>query len=81
MPTDPGSTKALRRSYEASAQVHEVSAEDMRVSGNRVMAEYHEQEVDRARHNADAAECGAVSWFIFDVLLDSDACEIKNVAH
>lgn len=72
--SDPGKTKRLQQSYESAARVHDEFAKEMRVGGNDVMAEYHEQEAARARHNEYAADCGFISTIIFGALLDSDAC-------
>lgn len=73
--TGPGAAKTSRQGYEASARTHDEFAKERRSEGNRVMAEYHEQEAARERHNAYATDCGFVAWLISDVLLDSGACE------
>lgn len=69
--------QAGRQIYESDARVQEAFAREMTVSGNRVMAAYHEQEAARARHNEYASDCGIMDWFLSDVLLGSDACQRK----
>ena len=67
------SQEFVARSYEASAQQHDQSAEEWRGMENEVMTEYHEREAEKARHNSVAASCGLLD-VLLDELLGADNC-------
>ena len=65
-----------QKALDDRAHVLDVSAADWRRSGPREIADYYQDEADRARHNRDALGCGFFDAII-DILLKSDYCDMK----
>jgi len=65
-----------QKAWDDSAHVLDVSAADWRRSGPPKIADYYQDEADRARHNRDALGCGFFDAIV-DILLKSDDCDMN----
>lgn len=70
-------TKNSSNPYEYAVESNLRLAEDYRTRGIEFMAEFHEEEAEKARHNQYAHDCDIIDYIIFDILFNGDKCSRK----